>query len=43
MGKRVPRTSKLTRLIQIVTIVLPAIQVVRGMIQDYKADKRERK
>lgn len=43
MVKRAPRTSKLTRLIQIVTVVLPAIQVVRGMIEDYKEEKRERK
>ncbi|MFC3927208.1 hypothetical protein ACVR05_10235 [Streptococcus caprae] len=43
MAKSTQRTSKLMRLVQFVTVVLPAIQVVRGMIKDYKAEKNEKR
>jgi len=42
MAKSVKKTNKLVRLVQVVTVVLPAIQVVRSMIKENQDEKKQK-
>ncbi len=42
MAKSVKKTNKLVRLMQVVTVVLPAIQVVRSMIKEHQDEKKQK-
>lgn len=41
-GKINQKTNKLVRLVQVVTVVLPAIQVVRSMIKEHQDEKKQK-
>ncbi|HEM3598921.1 hypothetical protein ACTGX8_05085 [Streptococcus suis] len=42
MAKSIKKTNKLVRLVQVVTVVLPAIQVVRSMIKEHQDEKSKK-